>query len=178
MMGFEELLLRLRADYPELKFRVGAKFMYRPPRAVYYEQFMKSESGTVHQSVNAGAESEQKKYPSQEALGLEGADEAKLAEIEQKYCLQLLHEVGHAVLEHFSFDTDLERIKIERSAWDKARQLCDIYNIPYDEDFVEDELDTYREWLHRRSVCRKCGIVRYQDRRGVYHCPGCEALGA
>lgn len=142
-MEFEELLVRLKADHPELNFRVGAKFLYRPWRTIYYEQFLRGGQ-----------------------------------EDEQKYCLQLLHEVGHALLRHFDYVTDLERIKIERSAWDKAQQLCDIYNIAYDEDFVEEELDTYRDWLQRRSVCPECGLVRYQDKRGGYHCPRCEAFGA
>lgn len=88
--------------------------------------------------------------------------------------LQLLHEVGHAVLGHRDFGTDPERLRMERAAWDKARELCTIYNILYDEEFVEASLDTYRDWLHQRSKCPKCGLTRYQTADGKYHCPRCE----
>lgn len=169
-MGFEELLWRLKTDYPELKFRAGARFLYRPRRTIQYEQFLRDERAEAVQAEQGAADgaglTEQKNDGGRE-----------LAQSEQKYCLQLLHEVGHALCKHFDYATDLERIKIERSAWDKAQQLCDIYNIAYDEDFVEGELDTYRDWLQRKSVCPECGLVRYQDKRGVYHCPRCEMLG-
>ena len=47
-------------------------------------------------------------------------------------------------------------------------------DILFDEDFIETELDTYRDWLHQRSKCKKCGLTRYQTRDGVYHCPFCD----
>ena len=90
------------------------------------------------------------------------------------YKLQLLHEVGHALSGHRDFGTDPERIKMEREAWEKARELCGIYNILYDEGFVEVALDTYRDWLHQRSKCKDCGLTRYQTPDGAYHCPRCE----
>lgn len=94
---------------------------------------------------------------------------------EQNYdCLQLLHEVGHAVLEHKNFATDPERLAMERAAWEQARALCERYGVTYDEEFVEAELDTYRDWLHQKSRCPRCGLTRYQTRDGEYHCPGCD----
>lgn len=88
--------------------------------------------------------------------------------------LQLLHEVGHAVLEHKNFTTDPERLQMERAAWEQARMLCVRYGVEYDEEFVEEELDTYRNWLHQKSCCPQCGLTRYQTRDGKYHCPGCD----
>lgn len=88
--------------------------------------------------------------------------------------LRLLHEMGHALAGHFGFRTDVERLKMEREAWEKARELSERYGVRYDEELVEADLDTYRDWLHRRSQCRKCGLTRYQTERGEYLCPWCD----
>lgn len=138
-MQFEDFLKRLECDYPDLKFRLGKKFMFRPPRTVVY---------------------------------------ADVRELEVKYCvLQLLHELGHALLGHRSFRTDPERVRMECAAWHKAKELCTIYGVKYDEDFAEAELDTYRDWLHQKSQCKECGATRYQTKDGVYHCPFCDTYG-
>lgn len=63
---------------------------------------------------------------------------------------------------------------MESEAWDKARELADKYDIEVNEDLVQDELDTYRDWLHARSKCKKCGLTCYQTSDGAYHCPRCE----
>ena len=88
--------------------------------------------------------------------------------------LELLHELGHARLEHRNYQTDVERLKMEREAWEEARGLADEYGVCYNEEFVEAELDSYREWLHQRSKCKQCGLTRYQTVDGEYHCPQCE----
>ena len=89
--------------------------------------------------------------------------------------LLLLHEVSHGILGHRDFGLDVERIKMESAAWEKARKLATRYNIEIDEDFIEGELDTYRDWLHKKSRCPKCGLTQFQDTNG-YHCPRCENL--
>lgn len=132
-----ELVEKLAADYPELRFRVGKKFMFRSPRTVV------TEAGEAENGASTWA-------------------------------LQLLHEVGHAVSGHRDFRTDPERLKMEREAWERARELATAYNIWYDEKFVEGALDTYRDWLHQRSACPECGLTRYQTQDGQWHCPGCE----
>lgn len=96
------------------------------------------------------------------------------AEVSTEFGLQMLHELGHAMLEHKNFRTDPERLKMERGAWEEARKMCAQYHIIYDERFVETEMDTYRDWLHQRSKCKNCGLTRYQTRDGKYHCPNCE----
>lgn len=88
--------------------------------------------------------------------------------------LFLLHELGHALCRHRDFDTDAKRLKMEREAWDKARELADNYEVEYDEELVEDELDSYRVWLDNKSRCKKCGLTMYQTPDGRYHCPRCE----
>lgn len=88
--------------------------------------------------------------------------------------LLLLHEMGHAILGHRSFRTDVGRVKMERAAWEKARELCDKYGVLYDEEIVERELDTYRDWLDQKSRCPSCGLTRFQTPDGEYHCPRCD----
>ena len=86
----------------------------------------------------------------------------------------LLHEVGHALLGHFDFGTDIQRIKMENAAWEKARELAKEYGVEWDEEIAQGELDTYRDWLHKKSRCPECGLTRFQTPDGEYHCPRCE----
>lgn len=144
MMQMEDLLAALQQDYPDLKFRVGHKFKFRPPRMIYYEL----------PCANLAADPKSTVY--------------------NNYRLQLLHEVGHALLGHRDFRTDLERLKMECAAWWQAQELCHHYQVVYDEEFAESEIDTYRDWLHRHSICKTCGLTCYQGADGQYHCPLCE----
>lgn len=86
----------------------------------------------------------------------------------------LLHELGHAILKHFTFTTDIDRLKKERAAWDKATAIAQDLNYSISPDFIENQLDSYRDWLHTKSICKKCGLSRYQTKDGVYHCPYCD----
>lgn len=88
----------------------------------------------------------------------------------------LLHELGHALSGHKTFSTGAERLKMEREAWEKAREISSIYNIVLDDSLIEEELNTYRDWLDKKSCCQNCGLTCYQTPDGVYHCPRCEAL--
>ena len=90
--------------------------------------------------------------------------------------LLLLHELSHAILGHRDFQTDIKRLKMESEAWDKAKELASEYKIKVDEDYIQDELDTYRDWLHQKSRCPDCGLTRFQTPDGDYHCPRCENL--
>lgn len=160
-MQFEELLCAVRQDYPNLVFKSGKRFTYRSPRTVIFEQLL-YDNGL---KVLLGTQLEQDSTPTMNP------------DIEQNYyCLQLLHEVGHAILQHRDYKVDVDRVKMERAAWEQARQLCERYHIYYDEEFVEAELDTYRDWLHRRSLCKRCGLTCYQLKTGQYRCPRCDDL--
>ena len=90
--------------------------------------------------------------------------------------LLLLHEISHATLHHSTYQTDVERLKIESEAWDKARELANELNIPFDTNFAENRLDSYRDWLHTKSLCKKCNITRFQTPDGHYHCPYCDHI--
>ncbi len=90
------------------------------------------------------------------------------------YELLTLHEISHAILKHKDFRTDAERLKMENAAWDKARELADEYGVEISEMIIQRELDTYRDWLHKKSRCPVCGLTRFQTPDGKYHCPRCE----
>lgn len=87
--------------------------------------------------------------------------------------LLLLHELGHYLLKQYDYTSDIELLRIESAAWQQAKQLCATYNVEWDEDFAEDRLDSYRNWLHANSLCPNCQISGYQDTNGLYHCPLC-----
>jgi rubrerythrin len=65
---------------------------------------------------------------------------------------------------------------MESEAWEKAKELANHYGVEIDENLVQDELDTYREWLHQKSRCPKCGLTRFQTPDSQYHCPSCETF--
>ncbi len=88
--------------------------------------------------------------------------------------LLTLHEVGHALCGHKTFKMNIRRLKMEVEAWEKARELAKSYGVPFDDDVVQDELDTYRNWLHQKSRCPKCGLTRFETPEGEYRCPQCD----
>ena len=65
----------------------------------------------------------------------------------------LLHETAHGLLGHDSYTVDVELIKLEREAWTKAAELAEQYDIALPEAVREEALDSYRDWLHTRSLC-------------------------
>lgn len=145
---------QLIADYPEFRFRLNAKrFSFHMPK--------NHESGSKP-IISIG--------PPQPF-----------------FALQALHELGHALKAHQDYTTHIDRLKIERAAWEAAKTIYEIYQnraesdqsladiLPkWDDDYVESCLDTYRDWLHAKSKCKKCGLTCYQTKDGHYHCPRCE----
>lgn len=87
----------------------------------------------------------------------------------------LLHEVGHALLNHHSYKTDFELVRLEAAAWDKATQLAERYNHKIDPEHIQDCLDTYRDWLHQRSTCPRCQTTSLQGNHTTYYCYNCNA---
>ncbi len=89
----------------------------------------------------------------------------------------LLHETGHALLRHDSYTGDFELLRLELDAWEKARQLGQELDAPIDEDHIQDCLDTYRDWLYKRSICPECGTkCLQQDDYTHYRCFNCHAV--
>lgn len=85
----------------------------------------------------------------------------------------LLHEIGHALLGHHSYKSDLELISLEAQAWDKAKELGQEYGYQIDNDHIEDCMDTYRDWLHQRSSCPACSTQCLQQDARHYRCFNC-----
>ena len=92
----------------------------------------------------------------------------------ENFRLLLLHELSHALLGHFSYETSLERIKIERDAWGKTRSLCKTYGVPFSEEFAETELNSYRDWLHQKTLCKTCGLTCLEINSESLYCPFCQ----
>lgn len=86
----------------------------------------------------------------------------------------LLHELGHALLGHARYARDIKLLELERAAWDKAIILGSEYAVTIPEDTVEDHLDTYRDWLHARSLCPYCSTTGIQSASSHYTCPSCQ----
>lgn len=88
----------------------------------------------------------------------------------------LLHEIAHAELGHFDFNKDIELIRQEVSAWEHAAAiLAPSYDLTIDDDFIQDHLDSYRLWLHKRSACPNCGQTGLQN-QNTYSCVNCRCI--
>lgn len=89
-------------------------------------------------------------------------------------CWTLLHEASHGLLNHKTYTSDFELLQLEVAAWQKAKELAERYCIDIDNDHIEDCLDTYRDWLHKRSLCPTCGVKSLQKDEKTYGCLNCD----
>jgi predicted RNA-binding Zn-ribbon protein involved in translation (DUF1610 family) len=85
----------------------------------------------------------------------------------------LLHELGHLESQHKSYKTDIELLIMETEAWDKAKRISKKYNIKIENNHIEDCLDSYRDWLHKRSTCPTCTQNGIQKEVLKYACINC-----
>lgn len=85
----------------------------------------------------------------------------------------LLHEVSHAHLGHADYGRDIELLRMETDAWEAAKELARSHHRTISEAVLQDNLDTYREWLHARSTCPGCSATGYQTAQASYACPAC-----
>lgn len=89
----------------------------------------------------------------------------------------LLHETGHALLQHSSYQADIQLIKLELAAWEKAQELGRQFGITIDEEHIQDCLDTYRDWLYSRSICPTCTTkCLQQSDLAHYRCFNCHTV--
>lgn len=87
---------------------------------------------------------------------------------------RLLHEVAHATLEHSDYSRDISLIAMERDAWHYAQTvLAPKYQVILTDDEVQDDMDTYRDWLHARSTCPACDATGLQIGKKTYQCVAC-----
>lgn len=87
----------------------------------------------------------------------------------------LFHELAHGLLGHDSFNHSLDLIQIERDAWDKAKLVSKKYNLQIADDIIEQSLDTYRDWIHKRSSCPECGAIGIESEYNKYSCLECDS---
>ena len=86
----------------------------------------------------------------------------------------VLHELAHALLGHTSYTSDFELLKLEAEAWSLAAKIGRKYKVKVDNEHIQNCLDTYRDWLHQRSACPKCGMHVLQSDASHYHCYNCQ----
>ncbi len=86
----------------------------------------------------------------------------------------LLHETGHALLKHTKYYSDIELVLMEVEAWEEAKSMAKDMKITIDEDHIQDCLDSYREWLHKRSLCPQCELSGIQLDVKTYTCIFCQ----
>jgi hypothetical protein len=130
------LINRVKADYPQFKFKSGAQEHWSPKtKTITYE------ANTFTDNCDYG----------------------------------LLHELAHALLGHNSYKTDFELLKLESLAWQKAAEIGLKYGVKIDDDHIQNCLDTYRDWLHRRSKCPTCGVHVMQTNTSTYKCFNCSS---
>lgn len=87
----------------------------------------------------------------------------------------LLHEVGHACLQHTTYNSDVDLLQKEVAAWERAQNLAEKYGIVIDNDHIQNCLDTYRDWLYKRSTCPTCRAKGVQQRATLYLCINCRS---
>ena len=86
----------------------------------------------------------------------------------------LLHEIGHACLGHYSYKLDIELLKLESTAWSKARELAPEYGFTISQAYINKCMDTYRDWLLSRCRCPSCDLAGLQSKRTLrYRCLNC-----
>lgn len=89
------------------------------------------------------------------------------------FAWSILHELGHALLGHETFTHDLSLIRLERDAWDRARELSVDYGVEIPDEHIEACMDSYRDWLYARSLCPHCHQCGIQTERTMYSCVFC-----
>jgi hypothetical protein len=89
----------------------------------------------------------------------------------------LLHETGHALLDHNDYQADVELLRLEVAAWQKAEELAGDLGLAIDPEHIQDCLDTYRDWLYKRSICPDCSAKCLQQGDFVhYRCFNCHKV--
>jgi hypothetical protein len=89
----------------------------------------------------------------------------------------LLHETSHALLCHVTYGTDFELLRLEIAAWEKAKEIAKHFEVKINEDYIQDCLDSYRDWIYARSICPNCSTksVQQNDLRH-YRCFNCHEV--
>ena len=86
----------------------------------------------------------------------------------------ILHELGHALENHTTYKLDIQLLKLEADAWHKARKLARKYNMQIPANYINNCMNTYKDWLLSRSKCPDCNLVGLQSAKTLkYSCCNC-----
>ncbi len=88
--------------------------------------------------------------------------------------LSLLHEIAHAELSHFDFQTDFELFAMETRAWARTRDLATSYGITCTDAFITGCLTSYADWVTERATCPACENFSLQQDSSTYRCFRCQ----
>lgn len=86
----------------------------------------------------------------------------------------LLHELGHGILNHKAYESDIELLQKEVAAWHEALSLAPQFDMIIGTEHVQSCLDSYRDWLYKRSTCPNCGLQGIQKTSDQYLCLNCK----
>lgn len=86
---------------------------------------------------------------------------------------QLLHEIGHGLAGHTTYESGIQLLKIEAEAWKYAKKIATSYSLTVKTEQIEQCLDSYRDWLYLRSSCPNCRTVAVETSTNHYHCFNC-----
>lgn len=92
----------------------------------------------------------------------------------EKELWSLCHEIGHALSGHQTFNSDVDLLLKELEAWEEAKKIADRYSLNIDESHMERCMDTYRDWVYKRSACPKCRLKGIQQDITLYICINCQ----
>lgn len=87
--------------------------------------------------------------------------------------LQLFHELAHAILGHNEYRYDIELLQIETAAWHSGIELAEEHNIQLNVEYIEECIESYRQWLQNRSTCPDCRQNGVQKNKNTYQCINC-----
>ncbi|HSW80470.1 MAG TPA: hypothetical protein VLG47_06845 [Candidatus Saccharimonadales bacterium] len=86
----------------------------------------------------------------------------------------ILHELSHALLGHCEYKVDFELLQLEIAAWEHAKTIAAKYGIEINDDYIQSCLDSYRDWIYKRSICPRCGSKSMQSEDpSHYRCFNC-----
>lgn len=88
--------------------------------------------------------------------------------------LDLLHEIGHYLLGHIDYDHDIELLIMEVDAWAKAIELAKKFKIKIDNDYINQCINTYNDWVDARATCPNCDNFSLQESENSYQCFVCQ----
>ncbi len=88
----------------------------------------------------------------------------------------LFHELSHALLQHASYQNDVDLLQKEVAAWEQALGIALEYGVTISDQHIQTCLDSYRDWLHKRSTCPVCARHGVQSSLNAYNCLNCNTV--